>query len=86
MEQGLNCSAQLAIPVFYKETIVGNYFADVIVDNKVVVEIKACHSFCEEHEVQLLNYIKATTFEVGLLLNFGQKPEFKRKVFSNQNK
>jgi GxxExxY protein len=76
----------MPIPVFYNEIIVGNYFADMGVEGKVIIEIKACESLCEEHETQLLNYLKATNFEVGLLLNFGKKPEFRRKIFSNENK
>ncbi len=85
-QQGLECAPQIAIPVFYNESIVGNYFADMGVEGKVIIEIKACESLCEEHEMQLLNYLKATNFEVGLLLNFGKKPEFRRKIFSNENK
>jgi GxxExxY protein len=84
--QGLSCSKQVSIPVYYNDVVVGNYFADLMVDNKVVVEIKAAENICSEHEMQLLNYLKATNFEVGLLLNFGKKPEFKRKIFSNTNK
>jgi GxxExxY protein len=82
----LNCATQFSIPVFYDHAVVGNYFADILVDNKVIIEVKSCEAFCDEHEVQLLNYLKATNFEVGLLLNFGKKPEFKRKVFGNDNK
>lgn len=63
---------------------VGVYFADLIVENLVIVELKASESLCEEHEYQLINYLKATEMKVGLLLNFGKKPVFKRKVFSNQ--
>lgn len=82
----LSCSTQFPIPVFYDRSIVGNYFAGILVENKIIVEVKSCEAFREEHELQLLNYLKATNFEVGLLLNFGKKPEFKRKIFSNNNK
>ncbi|MBC7652622.1 MAG: GxxExxY protein [Deinococcales bacterium] len=85
-ENGLTTLQQVAIPVYYHEKQVGNYFADLLVENKVVIELKACESIISEHEIQLLNYLKATNFEVGLLLNFGAKPEFKRKVFSYNNK
>lgn len=85
-KSGLNCSRQVPINVFYESSRVGSYFADLIVCKKVIVEIKACELLCEEHEAQLTNYLKATTIEVGLLLNFGKKPEFKRKVFSSEFK
>ena len=74
---------QKQIKVFYEAIEVGEYYADLIVDNCAIVELKAAESLCEEHEFQLINYLKATEVEVGLLLNFGKKPEFKRKVFSN---
>ena len=74
---------QKRIQVIYKEAIVGNYFADLIINDKVIIELKAAEFLCEEHELQLINYLKATDIEVGLLLNFGKKPEFRRKVFSN---
>ncbi len=77
---------QSAIKVFYSDEIVGEYFADIIVDNKVIVEIKAAKNLAVENEAQLLNYLKATDIEVGLLLNFGSKPEIKRKVFDNIRK
>lgn len=72
--------------MFYNEFEVGDYFADLIVEDLVIVELKAAESLCEEHEAQLINYLKATNLEVGLLLNFGKKAEFKRKVFSNDRK
>ena len=75
---------QRHIKVYYEELEVGDYFADLIVDGKVIIELKASESLCEEHEFQLINYLKATEIEVGLLLNFGKKPEFKRKIFSNK--
>jgi len=65
---------------------VGEYFADILVDNKVIVEIKAARGLASENEAQLLNYLKATDVEVGLLLNFGPKPEVKRKLFDNSRK
>lgn len=83
---GLYCVKQKPIKVYYYEIIVGNYFADIIVNNSVIIELKAAESLVEEHELQLINYLKATDIEVGLLLNFGRKPQFSRKVFSNENK
>ncbi len=83
---GLECVAQYPIEVFYDNLKVGFYIADIIVNNCVIVEIKAAETLCEEHEAQLTNYLKATDVEVGLLLNFGKKIEFKRKVFSSEFK
>ena len=83
---GLKCERQQPIDVFYKNNKVGNYFADIIVENTVILELKAADSIAEEHEFQLINYLKATDIEVGLLLNFGKKPEFKRKIFTNDRK
>ena len=79
---GLECVAQYPVEVFYDDLKVGFYIADIIVNNCVIVEIKAAEALCEEHEAQLTNYLRATDIEVGLLLNFGKKIEFKRKVFS----
>jgi len=78
--------SQSAIKVFYEDEIIGEYFADILVDDKVIVEIKAAKYLVVENEAQLLNYLKATNIEVGLLLNFGPKPEVKRKVFDNYRK
>ena len=77
---------QAPIKVFYEGKIVGEYFADLLVDDKVIVEIKATRVLAPEHEAQLLNYLKATDKEVGLLLNFGPKPEIRRKAFDNFRK
>lgn len=77
---------QLPIKVFYSGREVGEYFADIVVENKVIVEIKTAISIDKAHEAQLLNYLKATEMEVGLILNFGQKAEYRRKVFANQKK
>ncbi len=83
-ELGLSASAQVPIKVSYKEYLVGEYFADIIVNNCIIVELKAAENLCEEHEAQLLNYLRATDIEVGLLLNFGKKPQFRRKVWTNE--
>ena len=82
-EIGLFVEKQKRVKVFYEGHEVGDYFADLIVDEKVIIELKASESLCEEHELQLINYLKATDIEVGMLINFGKKPEFKRKIFSN---
>ena len=82
-KMGLNVVQQQRIVVFYEGIKVGDYFADLIVENKVIVELKASKNICDEDGFQLINYLKATEIEVGLLFNFGKEPEFKRKVFSN---
>ncbi len=86
-EAGLSVSSQVPIQVHYKEKNVGNYYADLFVDNKVIIELKAGDGvIIEEHELQLINYLRATDIEVGLLLFFGKKPQFKRKLFTNDLK
>src|SRR5262245_25753746 len=85
-KQGINAHAQYPIAVYYGSEPVGEYFADILVEEVVIVEIKAARSILPEHEAQLLNYLKATEMEVGLLLNFGPKPEFKRRAFDNGHK
>ena len=82
-QAGLKVEQQMAIDVFYGEELVGSYIADLIVEDKVIVELKAVKAIVDQHEAQLLNYLKATRYEVGLLLNFGEKSDFKRKVFDN---
>ncbi len=83
---GLNVKRQSPIKVFYDDSQVGLYFADLLIDDKVIVELKAAEGLCEEHETQLINYLKATEIEVGILLNFGKKPEIRRKVFNDEFK
>ncbi|HEY0030140.1 MAG TPA: GxxExxY protein [Bacteroidia bacterium] len=85
-KMGLKCEKQKPIKVFYNSENVGEYFADIIVNECVIVELKAAECLIEEHEAQLTNYLRATNIEVGLLLNFGKAPEFKRKAFNNQYK
>jgi len=83
--KGLHCVAQQPINVYYRGDNVGQYFADIIVESLVIIELKAAAGLKEEHECQLINYLKATEIEVGLLLNFGTKPQFKRKIFDIKN-
>lgn len=85
-DEGLDAKAQEKIEVFYNGISVGQYYADLLVEDKVIIELKAASSLVEEHENQLLNYLKATDKEIGLLLNFGTKPDFKRKIFTNDRK
>ena len=84
--QGLDCEKQKPIKVYYEQIQVGEYYADIIVNECIILELKAAESIAEEHEFQLINYLKATEIEIGLLLNFGKNPEFKRKIFTNNTK
>ena len=84
--KGLKVEAQKKINVYYKGQHVGEYYADIIVDDKVILELKAAEAIVVEFENQILNYLRSTDCEVGLLLNFGKKPEFKRKIYHNNKK
>ena len=83
---GLLCQKQVPIRVYYQGNPVGDYYADLIVENKIIIELKAAELLAEEHEFQLINYLKATNIEVGILLNFGKNPQIKRKLFTNDRK
>lgn len=83
---GFNVKSQYPIKVFYEEALVGDYYADIIVDDCIIIEIKAMEALNENHEYQLINYLKATEIEVGLLLNFGPEPKFRRRIFTNDRK
>jgi GxxExxY protein len=85
-KRGMNPRDELPIHVYYDGQLIGEYFADLVVNDLVILEIKAAKSLVVEHEAQLLNYLKATPYEVGLLLNFGPKPETKRRSFDNNRK
>ncbi len=85
-KEKISAVSQFPRKVQYEGETIGEYFADILVDNKVIVEIKAAKGLVEENEAQLLNYLKATDMEVGVLLNFGLKPEIRRKAFSNLRK
>ncbi len=80
---GLKVLQQVPIRVCYEGQLVGEYSADLLVADKVIVELKAADAILEAHECQLINYLKATRMEVGLLLNFGPEPNFKRKIFTH---
>ncbi|MDD4309714.1 MAG: GxxExxY protein [Candidatus Cloacimonetes bacterium] len=84
--QRLNVASQFPVSVFYDNVRVGEYFADLIVENKVIIELKASSTLVNDHVLQLQNYLRATNIEVGLLLNFGLKPEIRRKSFLNSDK
>lgn len=81
-QRGHKAEAEVSIPIYYKGELVGSYSADILVDGKIILELKALSNLTGEHEAQLINYLKATGHKVGLLLNFGtRKVQIKRKIF-----
>jgi len=84
--QGVVVETEKSIAVYYGKNVVGTFSADLIVEAKIILELKAKDALNSAHEAQLINYLRATDLELGLLLNFGKKPEFKRKYFSNEKK
>ena len=84
--RGLQAEHQVAVQVHYDGQIVGDFYADLIVDRRVIVEIKACRVLHQIHEAQLLNYLRASSMEVGLLLHFAHKPVFRRLILTNDRK
>jgi GxxExxY protein len=78
-EAGLCAWQQHPIPVQYRGRIVGDFFADLLVESQIIIELKAVRSIAKEHEVQLVNYLTATGIDDGLLINFGPSVEVKRK-------
>ena len=85
-EAGLDCVAELPISVFFRGQDVGEFRGDIVVCDRVLLELKAVQALDRAHEGQLYNYLKATKYEVGLILNFGPRPQFKRIVFDNEMK
>jgi GxxExxY protein len=85
-KMGFGVQHQTSIQVYYDGHVVGDYICDILVSSCVIVEVKAVKMLAAEHEAQLLNYLKATRIETGLLLNFGPKPEIKRKAYDNARK
>jgi GxxExxY protein len=83
---GLRCDQQKPIEVFYENKVVGVYYADIIVNDVVIIELKAVETICGAHEAQLVNYLRASKIEVGLLLNFGKNPQHKKRVLTVEYK
>ncbi|MCC8134871.1 MAG: GxxExxY protein [Tannerellaceae bacterium] len=86
IERGFICRAQQPVHGYYKGKVVGESIADLVVNDKMILELKASKELYEEHECQLVNYLKATHVELGLLLNFGEHPQVRRKICKNKNK
>jgi len=84
--RGFRVDAQKQIKVYYKGNEVGEYYSDLVINDLVILELKANEVLAYENELQLLNYLRATDKEVGLLLNFGKSAEFKRLIFTNDRK
>ncbi|MGD9855219.1 MAG: GxxExxY protein [Planctomycetaceae bacterium] len=85
-KQGFDVKTEFPIHVRFEGEIVGKYSADLLVANCVIVEIKRSELTIDAHEAQLANYLKATHVEVGLLLHFGNKPSFRRRIYMNDKK
>jgi GxxExxY protein len=85
-EAGLHVASQAAVPVYFRGVVVGDFKADLIVNDAVLLELKAVQALERIHEAQILHYLRATSLEVGLLFNFGPKPQFKRFLLDNQQK
>jgi len=85
-KNGYEVEHEKKIEVFYKNEVVGIYIPDLIINKSVILELKCVEYLIEAHENQLLNYLKATDCEVGLVLNFGKDPQFRRKIFTNDLK
>ena len=85
-ETGLSVERQFAVPVRFRNRVIGEFFADLLVEHAVIVELKVARTLEHAHEAQLLHYLKATDFEIGLLLNFGTRPQFRRLILDNDEK
>lgn len=86
IEQGYKVEAQKQIKVYFKNQLVGEFYADLLVEDTIILELKACECLVSSHVAQLMNYLKSTKIEVGLVLNFGETPDFKRLVYTNNRK
>jgi len=85
-ERGCKVIRQAPVPVYFKGNLVGDFRADLIVNETVIIELKAGENLHSSHEAQILNYLRATKIEIGLLINFGEKIQIKRKIFTNDRK
>jgi|SRR6266404_6763828 len=85
-ERGIQFHQQLSLPVWFHGQTIGSYDADIVVNGVVLLELKACKTLEASHEAQLLHYLRSTEIEVGLLLNFGPRPQVKRLAFENERK
>jgi GxxExxY protein len=86
VQAGLRVTVEVPVPVYFRGEVVGNFRADVVVNDCVLLELKAVSGFDAAHDGQVLHYLRATRFEVGLLLNFGPKPQFRRFILEEDKK
>lgn len=86
VEKGLKVEAEVAVPVFFRGVNVGDFRADLVVNGCILLELKTAEAIVVAHEAQLLNYLRATSLEVGLILNFGPKAQVRRLLFDNDRK
>ena len=86
ISQGYKVEARKQIKVYFKNQLVGEFYADLLFEDTIIVELKACEHLINSHVAQLMNYLKATQIEVGLVLNFGETLDFKRLVYTNNRK
>lgn len=85
-QSGLSAESEVPVPVWFRGEKIGQYFADILAEEKVILELKCARNLESAHEAQLLHYLRATQVEVGLLLNFGLRPQFRRLLFDNDRK
>lgn len=85
-ESGLEVEQQVPVPVWFRGRALGTFASDLVVNRLVIIELKAVSQLVDAHAAQLMHYRRATNVEVGLLMNFGHRPEFKRRVFENSRK
>jgi len=85
-QAGLIVNRQVPLPVWFRNQKVGDFKADITVEECVLLELKCAKNLDPAHEAQILHYLKSTDIEVGILLNFGLKPQFRRLIFDNQRK
>lgn len=85
-EAGVRVARQVSLPVYFRGRKVGDFRADIIVDELVLLELKSSRTLESAHEAQLLHYLKSTNVEIGLLMNFGHRPQFRRLIFDNRRK
>jgi GxxExxY protein len=84
--KGVRTDREVPIDVFFRYAVIGRFYADLVVENRVIVEVKAVRCLAREHQTQLLHYLRGTAMEVGLLLNFGVRPQFRRLIYTNDRK
>ena len=85
-QSGLSVEQSVHYEVWFRGVAIGTFVADIVVNGQVIIEVKSGSALHPWHEAQLLNYLRVSSLEVGLLMNFGPKPEYRRRVFSNDRK